>query len=89
MDVAMKYCDRCGNAIRGNTRDPIHVTSIGTHCSGCLQVAWSEHEHKKTTKKTKDGRGDAARARWANMSPEAKAAHVAKMQAGRATKGPF
>jgi hypothetical protein len=30
-----------------------------------------------------DGRGAGAKARWANMSPEDKATHVAKMQAGR------
>ena len=79
----MKLCDRCGRLVHGNAHDPIIVTSLGTHCSGCVQLAWREHDAGKTTSKKEDGRGAAARNRWATMSPEAKAAHVAKMQAGR------
>lgn len=75
----MSVCDRCKQVIRGSE----HVTSIGTHCSDCFRPAWAEFRAAKESKRKPDGRGAAAKARWAAMSEEERTAHVAKMQAGR------
>jgi hypothetical protein len=71
-------CDGCNKPIAGTTKDPIHQPGPRTLCQVCVKLS----EPAKAPK-THDGRGAAAKARWDAMTPEQKAAKVAKMQAGR------
>lgn len=87
----MYHCDRCERPIRGVAGDAIHHTSKGRFCAECLRLNAIESthavaEHVEALAKGSSRRGDAARARWAAMTPAQKAARVAKMQAGRATR---
>lgn len=47
----MAICDRCKHPIAGNSKDPIHVTSLGTHHEACMRLAWREHDQAKVDRK--------------------------------------
>jgi hypothetical protein len=79
--VSIYHCDSCEKPIQGTASDPVHRPGAKTLCSICVKT-YAPTTVAHTTDHP-DGRGAAARARWANMTPEAKAAHVQKMQAGR------
>ena len=77
----MYRCDGCGRDVAGTAADPIHWPGARKLCTSCLHTPVTSEAKSAEVKST--SKGDAARARWAAMSDEAKAAHVAKMQAGR------
>jgi hypothetical protein len=84
----MRTCDRCGKTIAGTSADPIHVTSRGTHHAACMRAAWAEvstakEERTAAVAEVRSRRAEAARARWAAMTVEQRAARVASMHAGR------
>jgi hypothetical protein len=73
----MYHCDVCNKWITATPGDAVHKTSAQTLCSKCLSLP-SVAPPKKV-----DGRGEGARARWANMTAEEKAERVKKMRAGK------
>jgi hypothetical protein len=86
----MYHCDGCERPVRGVAGDAIHHTSKGKFCAECIhenaiKETRAAAERAETSAEGGSRRGDAARARWASMTPAQKAERVAKMQAGRAT----
>lgn len=77
----MYRCDTCGRSVAAKPGDPVHVTSRGHYCATCLSASATSGQDQPKAKP--DGRGAAAKARWANMTAEQRAARVAAMQAGR------
>ena len=78
----MSRCTDCGRHIAGTRDDQVHAMSAGTFCTACFRKRLNAPVAPKVRS---TGRGDAARARWAAMTPEQKAERVAKLQAGRRT----
>ena len=87
MAVNIYHCDGCGRGITATAADPVHKPGAQTLCSTCIRINAPASTPQPTTRASteakSDGRGAAAKARWEAKSPEEKAAHVAKMQAGR------
>lgn len=75
----MYTCDECGRSVAAKMGDPIHVLSRGKFCETCLRKPATLTPAPAHS----DGRGAAAKARWAAMTPEQRAERVRRMQAGR------
>ena len=75
----MARCSTCDKFIAGKPGDAVHHTSKGVFCGACLRGS----ELAPVAAPKTDGRKAAAARRWASMSVEDRAAHVARMQAGR------
>lgn len=84
----MYTCDGCGAPIAAKPGDALNWTSRGKHCDKCNAagaVHPSRHdEHVERITAASKSRGEAARARWAAMTPAQQAERVAKLKAGRA-----
>jgi len=76
-------CVVCGRGIKAIAGDAVHMVTGGAHCSECLGNAASAAVAAAAPRVPSTGRADAARARWAAMTPEQKAERVAKLKAGR------
>lgn len=76
----MYHCDHCSRPIAATAADPVHKPGARTLCSACVKLP------PPTVDKT-DGRGAAAKERWAKMTDEERAARVEKMRTGRAMVG--
>lgn len=73
----MYHCDTCGRSIAATRDDPVHKPGARTLCAECVKLPEPAAPAKR------DGRGAAARERWARMTDEEKAERVRKMKAGR------
>ena len=71
------HCDDCGRGIHATAQDPVHKPGHRTLCSKCVG------KPAPVVEKKPDGRGAAARERWAQMTTAEKRARVRAMQAGR------
>jgi DNA-directed RNA polymerase subunit RPC12/RpoP len=80
--AVMYRCVVCGRPITATPGDAVHMITGGPHCSECLGRK-SAASMAAPAKVPSTGRADAARARWAAMTPEQKAERVRKLKAGR------
>jgi hypothetical protein len=81
--AAVSRCTGCERHIAGTATDPVHAITGGVFCLTCFRARLSVPTPQPQERKPSTGRADAARARWAAMTPEQKAERVKKMQAGR------
>ncbi len=75
-------CDGCDRPIAGKAGDPVHALSAGIFCTTCLR----DGKAVPVAREPGRTRAEATAARWAAMTPEQRAARVAKLQAGRKTR---
>ena len=82
----MTHCNDCGRRILGMAGDPVHhLSRRGVLCTECLRKPTPEPV-RSAPERGAETRGAAAKARWEAMTPEQRAARVAKMRAGRAAR---